>query len=332
MKFIFGPIVDHYIKYGRKPFIIFGGLVGSIGLLILAFIDPSNFLIPFTLLLFISHVGTMFLDVSADGWAIQISEEKERGKINAAMSTGLFGGIAISSILLTYIADNLGFLMVFITSGLLILLTIILPLFVKENIIIKTRPKLGSLLVKEFRKKNTILIAAFGGIAAINFGMLMLIIPEFMKNVLDLETVHIGLIASLFPIATVVGAVAGGLISDRIGRKLTLSIFLSLLAVTSLSFIFVETWEMLAIVYSLIGFIQGGSIYSSLLALYMDNTNPKIGASQYSIYTSFANLGEIGLAMMSGSLLVLLGYTKFFMYSAWIVGLAILLLYFIRKN
>jgi MFS family permease len=332
MKFIFGPIVDHFIKFGRKPFIIFGGFLGSICLMILSIIDPKSMLIPFTLLLFFSHVGTMFLDVSSDGWAIQIAKPFERGKINAAMSTGLWGGVAISSILLTYISDIFSFQMVFITAGLIILLPILLPLFIKEDIFLKKRQKIASLLFFEFKKKNTILIVLFGGISAINFGMLMLIIPEFMKNVLLLENVHIGLIASLNPIAIMIGAIIGGFITDRYGRKITLSIFLSLLAITSVSFIFVNTWEMLAIVYSLIGFIQGGSVYSSLLALYMDNTNPKIGASQYSIFTSISNFGEIGVAMISGSLLILLGYTKFFLYAAWIVGPAILILYFIKKK
>jgi len=332
MKFIFGPITDYFIRLGRKKIIIFGGILGSICLLILAFINPTNMLIPFTILLFISHSGTMFLDVSSDGWAIQTAKPIERGKINGAMSTGLWSGVAISSILLTNISDIFSFEMVFIFAGILVLLPVILPLFVKEDIIVKKRPKIASSLFFEFKKKNTILVLIFGGISAINFGMLMLIIPDYMKNVLLLENVHIGLIASLFPIAIVIGAIVGGLMADRYGRKISLFIFLSLLAISSISFIFVNSWEMLAIVYSLVGFIQGGSLYSSLCALYMDNTNPRVGASQYSIFTSFSNFGEIGFAMFSGSLLVLLGYTKFFLYAAWSVGPALLVLYFIRTR
>jgi MFS family permease len=287
-------------------------------------------LIPFTLLLFISHSGTMFLDVSSDGWAIQTAKPGERGKINGAMSTGLWGGVAISSILLTYISDVFNFELVFVVAGLLVLLTVILPLFVKEEIFVKKRQKVASLLFFEFKKKNTILVLLFGGISAINFGMLMLIIPDYMKNVLLLENVHIGLVSSLFPISIVIGAIVGGLISDRYDRKITLSIFLVLLGISSISFILVNSWEMLAIVYSFVGFIQGGSLYSALCALYMDNSNPKIGASQYSFFTSFSNFGEIGFAMFSGSLLIFLGYTKYFLYAAWTVGIALLFLYFIK--
>ena len=80
----------------------------------------------------------------------------------------------------------------------------------------------------------------------------------------------------------------------------------------------------------IIGFLQGGSVYSSLLALYMDNTNPRIGASQYSIYTSNANFGEIGVATISGLVVMMLGYSRFFLYSAWIIGPALIILYLIK--
>jgi PAT family beta-lactamase induction signal transducer AmpG len=332
MKFVFGPIVDHFSKFGRKTFIIFGGSLTSVCLLIIAFVDPTVMIIPFAVLLFISHVGTMFLDVSSDGWAIQISKINERGKINAAMTTGLFGGNAIGVISLTYIAVTFNYQMVFITAGIFVLITIIFPLVVKENISLKKSQKVLPLLITEFKKKTTILVTIFGGIAAINFGMLMLVIPEYMKHVLHLETVHLGLIAAVFPIATVIGAILGGILADKFGRKNTLFLFLSSMILFSASFIYANSWEIFTIIYSIIGFLQGGSVYSSLLAVYMDHTNPKIGASQYSIYTSVANFGEIGAATISGSLVIFLGYSRFFLYSAWVIGPALLLLYFIRPK
>ena len=32
LKFIFAPIIDHFYSFGKKPFIIIGGLLGAIGL------------------------------------------------------------------------------------------------------------------------------------------------------------------------------------------------------------------------------------------------------------------------------------------------------------
>ena len=68
-KFIFGPITDHFIKKGRKPFIIIGGIIGGCMLFPLAFIDPKTALIPFTLFLFIGVIGIVLLDVTEIGRA-----------------------------------------------------------------------------------------------------------------------------------------------------------------------------------------------------------------------------------------------------------------------
>jgi len=133
LKFVFGPITDYFIKYGRKPFITIGGILGAVFLFPIAVIDPKIALIPFTLLLFISHTFIVLLDVSADAWAIQISKVHERGKVNASMTGGIFGGSAFGSIVLAIIANNIGFDIVFITSGLIVLLTIILPFLIKEK-------------------------------------------------------------------------------------------------------------------------------------------------------------------------------------------------------
>ena len=88
----------------------------------------------------------------------------------------------------------------------------------------------------------------------------------------------------------------------------------------------------LAIIYPIIGFLQGGATFSALMALFMDITNPKIGGSQYSILTSITNLGDYSIGIVSGSLLMFLGYQRFFLYAAWIVGPALLVLYLVKEK
>ena len=107
LKFVFGPTTDYFYQFGRKPFIIVGGLLGAISLFVLIFIDPLSFLIPFALFLFLSHLGIIYMDVSCDGWAIQISKEKERGKVNGAMWAGIFTGMAVGTSVIASIAQAL---------------------------------------------------------------------------------------------------------------------------------------------------------------------------------------------------------------------------------
>ncbi len=331
LKFVFGPITDFLIKFGRKTIIILGAAISGICLLPLGFIDPSDALIPFTSLLFISHSGVVFLDVSADAWAIQTTKYHERGKVNGAMTAGLFLGWGLGSPLLAFIAKYYGYGMSFITTGFLIFLTIIFPLLVKEEKIIKKRQKIASILIREFKKKNTLLVTFLSMVTAMNFGILLLIIPDFMMNVLNLDVAQTGLILALYPIGTVIGAIIGGIMADKLGRKITLFIFLPGLIIISALLIYAYTWWILAIIYPIIGFLIGGSSYSSEAALFMDITNPKIAATQYSVLASFHNFGEISIAMLSGSLVLMLGYNRVFLYAAWIVGPALLILYFVKE-
>jgi len=330
-KFLFGPLIDRFIKRGRKPFIITGALLGGITFIPLAFIDPAVSLFPFALVLFIGVIGIVLLDVAADTWAIQVTKYHERGKINAAMFGSLFGGMAIGNVMFSFIAQNFGYKMSFILGGSIILLTVIITSIVKEEIFVKKRPKMGKLLISEFKKKNTIIISIFAFVSAMNFGILLFIIPEYMMNFLNLEIAQIGLITSLFPIGVVLGSTTGGVMTDRWGRKKTLAIFLFGAIIFSSLLITVNSWQMLAIIYPIIGFLQGGSSFSALMALFMDITNPKIGGTQYSILTSITNFGDYSIAIVSGSLLMVLGYQKFFLYAAWIVGPALLILYFVKE-
>jgi len=332
MKFVYGPTIDFFGKYGRKIFCIIGGIIGTISLLIVAFVDPKTAIIPFTALLFIGHSGVVLLDVSTDAWAIQTTKINERGKVNAAMYIGLFGGTAVGGILLACIATFYGFEMVFIITGVLIFLSIILALFVKEYKIEIKRKLIKPLLIKEFKKKNTLIVLLFCTLVAMNFGMLMFVIPEYMRNVLLLDKIQTGLLNAVYPISIVIGAGIGGYIADKWGRKKILYITLVALMISSAFLITADTWEKLAIIYAIVGFLTGASLYSTTGALLMDVTNPKIGGTQYSFLTSISNFGEIGIAMISGSLVVFLGYNRFFLYTALIIGVSLLILYFVRET
>jgi MFS family permease len=277
----------------------------------------------------ITRIGTAFFDVSADAWAIEISQVNERGKINASIIAGTFGGMATGSTLFGAIANNFGYSYVFLSAALLVFLIILFPFFVKDERVVKKRQKIGILLVGEFKKKTTQLVSIFSPVFAINSGILMFIAPLYMKTALDLDVAQIGLIAAIFPTTKVVGAFLGGVMSDMWGRRITLFIFMGITALFSVLMIYANTWQILAIVYGIIGFLQGGA-FSAFAAMLMDVTNPKVGATQYSILTSLANFGEMTSGGMSGTLVEMLGFSRVFLYSAWALGPALLILYFIN--
>lgn len=329
VKFFFGGIVDFFIRLGRKFFIISGGLIGAIGFFILAFIDPGIALIPFSFLLFIGHCGVAFIDVSADALAIQISRKEERGKINGSMYSGLFIGMAFGTSIIALIAENISYTIAIFIVGIIILITLVFPLIIREEKILKKHQNILPILRTEFKKRNTQLVSLFLFIAALSFGLLAFAIPLYMKTVLDFNIAQIGLITTIIPITTVIGSVAGGITSDRWGRKINLYFFIGLNMILSGMLFFASTWQKLAIIYGIIGFLHGG-YFSVVGALMMDISNPKIGATQYSLLASFSNAGEFGIGIFSGSMIAILGFSRVFLYSGWFYGPAIIILYFIK--
>jgi len=329
IKFIWGGIVDYFIHRGRKTFVVLGTLLLSVALFILSFLNPGEALIPFVVVLLLGVCGWIFLDTSADAWAIDISTIQTRGKINGSMWTGQYLGMALGSSVLGFIAYEWGYNIAFLTAALIVLCILLLPLLTKEDIKIKKRQKMRPIIIEEFKQKNVKLVSAFSTFSLISRGMLVVIIPIFMKTFLELDIAQIGLIVALFTIFSALGSLTCGIVVDILDRKKSLYGFFGISILLTFCLIFVNTWYLFTIIYALVGFLQGGYL-AGVTALYMDTTNPRIGATQFSIYSSFANFGMTGGQTVSGSLVTLFGFSLTFLYAGLIFAPVLIILHFIR--
>jgi len=329
IKFFWGGTIDYFKQYGRKFFVCLGGILGGIGFLILVFIDPSISLIPFTITLFFAHVGTAFYDVSTDAWVIDISSYYDRGKINGVMMYGNYLGLTIGPIIFGIIATIYSYSYVFLITGFILIFVVLIPIFAKEVKVVKRHQQVVKIIISEFRKKATQLITLFAPLSAINAGIIMVVVPIYMKSRLNLDIATIGMISFIFPVSIAVGSIFGGIISDKVSRKFVLFSFISPSIFFTALLIFADSWQIVAILYAIIGFLLGGYT-TGIFTMFMDITNPKVGATQFSIFASLSNLGELGAGAISGSLITILGFTRVFLFSAWSLGPVLLILYFIR--
>jgi len=150
-----------------------------------------------------------------------------------------------------------------------------------------------------------------------------------MRVSLNLEIAQIGFIVAIFPVMTAVGSLVGGPIADKIGRKKILYVFIGASIFFTITLLLANSWQILALIYGILGFLYGGYLTVNV-AMLMDITNKQVGAAQFSILTSLANAGFVGGNTVSGSLVILLGFGRVFLYSAWFLGPAMLFLYSIK--
>jgi len=332
IKFSWSGVIDKYLQYGRKIFVIIGSLIAVLCFFILAFIDPAISIIPFAIVLFISQIGQSFHDSAADAWAIDISLKEEHGKINAAMSAGISIGISSSAVILSFIAEIYGFNSMFLIVGIIVLLMLVYPLVIKEIKVtkkIRKQEKITPLLISEFRKKTTQLISLFALSTVIGGGVLVFVFPLFATNVLGLSVSQMGLIAGVAPLVVIPGYLVGGVLSDRWGRKKTIYIFAIPSIVFIMVIIFTDKLLFLLIPYLAYLFLNAGH-WTTSHAMYMDETNPKIGATQFAMFNSLTNLGIIGSGMFAGTLIALLGYYNVFFFVSLSFIPPLIILYFIK--
>ena len=69
----------------------------------------------------------------------------------------------------------------------------------------------------------------------VNMGILFVLIPLYMNINLYLDIAQIGLIITIFPITSAIGLISGGILSDILGRKTSLYVFIGGIIIFSIN-------------------------------------------------------------------------------------------------
>ena len=340
LKFVWGGIIDFYHKYGRKKFTIFGTIIGALGFLLIGFTDQFFSIYSYTILLFIGHTGIGFLDAAADAWAIDVSTKEDRGKINAFMHIGKSVSGAIGGPLLVVMAISFGYNVSFLVTGFVILFLALIPSVVKYIDRGIKRIELWSLIKQEFSFKATRLFTTYQLIIVLNPSLINSLLVIIGKTVLLWEDTFLALtgVISLF-FGTIPGSIIGGILADRMGRKRSLVIFLSLMLIVSLIPVFtfdINNLNSVAIFdilvwLCLLNFSWAGMTATNW-AMAMDIINPKIGSVQHEIMCSIGNFGDSVISAAAGTIFILIGLSNIFVLASIIVVISIGFLYQIHSD
>jgi MFS family permease len=329
-RFVWSSLIDYFIKQGRRVFVLLGGIIAALSFFFLYIINPLEQIILYACILFLAHVGVTLLLSAAAAWAIDICPINERGKINGSMKAGEAISFGLTALIFSLLAQQLGFTIIFLITGSLLLLFFVLPFIVTEEKIIREKQRIGCLLIGELKKKLTKFILLFGPFVSIAGGMAIFVAPIFARTFLRLDVYQVGIVSAFGILIGVPGSYIGGYLADKAGRIKTLTFAISLSILLYIVLIFIDT-ILILIPYFILIFI-GAFITTSLLALYMDVTNPQIGATQFSLFTGVANVGYIGGSIMSGTLIALLGFDGVFIFMGCSLIPSIIILYFIKNQ
>jgi MFS transporter, AAHS family, benzoate transport protein len=152
------------------------------------------------------------------------------------------------------------------------------------------------------------------------------VVPSLMDE-WAISSVTVGAIGSYTAAGTALGAVIFGLMADKIGRK---KVILACIVMFSL-FTFLSAFATGPIVFTVLRVIAGlglGGVMPNVIALSTEYAPKKIRAAMVSFVFCGYSIGAIAAALLSKSILPVMGWKPIF----WIAGLPLLLIPFLARN
>jgi len=322
LKFLWAPLVDtlQSPRWSIRAWIVASQLLMGVTLLPLLVLDLQSDL-PVILPLLILHAVTAATqDVSVDALCIATTGTAERGTLNGWMQAGMLTGRAFFGGGTLLLADLLG------TDGLVLMLVSVIW-SVTAIVTIAVRPHRGLTSETGLQRLKGFVVSARGAVRSrgLWFGLAIAAVGgagfEAVGSIAGpylidrgFSTTEVGFFFAFPSVAgMVLGALAGGVVSDRMGRARSVAVFLSLLALSIFALAVTDLFGTgtaqsqlviaLSFVYLCIGFYT-----SSSYALFMDITDRRLGATQFSAYMGTTNACESWSTFAIGRLVPLMGY------------------------
>ncbi len=322
-KWAWGFLIDSFPskRWGRRrPWIVLaqGMMAATVGAMI-AIPDLTASVKLLTIAVFVHTVFNSMQDVAVDALAVDLLDEKERGRANGMMYASKWGGGALGGWGLSHLVGWFGLRPALVAQTAVLFAIMCVPLFVRERQGVDQAPSRepvwrairgwGRRVFGERRTLDVVLEAtrdramqsAVLGIFVMllaNVGMAVVIT---YSNVLF--TQQLGWTGSEYAqlgggpglAAGLVGSLVGGFLADRVGhRRLAALATLGIAGYYLMWAGLASHWSSHAFVYSVFWLepFLAGVMTVSLFALCMDISWSAIAASQFAIYMAISNFSS----------------------------------------
>jgi PAT family beta-lactamase induction signal transducer AmpG len=369
-KWAFGPFIDVLTseRLGRRR----GWILGTQIMLIVTLLSCMSLDLPAQLgvltgvLLIHNSFGAM-QDVAIDALAVNTLREDERGLANGVMFAGAAIGSAVGGSGVLFLMPTIGLKggFVFVAACIAaVTVFIVLPLREAPTLAAERRAAGLASAAREMKRFAVEAFRSFLGTRGAYAGLFFALLPAGAMSLgLALQSnlaVEVGMsdddVAWLSLWSQIVSAacmVGGGLLSDRLGRRRTLFVYLGLMSLPVLYLMGVlieQQWIMPAgpagterrvaapalvtavWVSTLLYAVAQGLMYGTRAAIFMDVTNPAVAATQFTAYMAMMNLAIAYSATWQGIAIEALGYPKTLLIDAITGVLCLAVLPFIKPS
>jgi PAT family beta-lactamase induction signal transducer AmpG len=347
-KWAYGPLVDVFRsrRFGhRRAWILGTQLIMAVTLLALLWVPLPQALALFTAVLLVHNSFAAMQDVAIDALAVNTLGEHERGLANGLMFAGASLGQAVGGAGVLFIAGYTGFHFGFVfVAAAILAVTAFVVLPMKEALAEPEanagwREAIGRMrgfAEESFRS----FLGSRGAYAGVFFALLptgamsLSLAPQTNLAVeLGMNDDRVALLSLLSVVISGASMVIGGLASDRLGHRRMLALYVALMSLPALYLAWVlqqagyvmprapgsapredlitQFW-----IATLSFNVALGLMYGTRSAVFMDITNPRVAATQFTAYMAMLNLAIAFSATWHGIAIEALGYPITLMFDA----------------
>jgi len=308
-KWVWGPIIDSVTVPAlgrRRPWILFAQLMMALTVIsMIAIPDLTSGLTALSWMIFLHNVFNSLQDVSVDALAVDLLDEKERGRANGMMYGSKYLGGFIGAAGMATVIEMSGLRAALLLQTAALILIMMVPLLVRERPAGAPvdRPSIRRVaggLVQAFRIRSAAVGVALALAMLLGGGILQAVSAVLFTQDLGWDAGEYARIVGGPGLwVGFGGSVLGGFLADRVGHR-------RLAAIASISMgllwlVFAagqELWDERPFVYTLFMLepLCQSVMTVSLFALFMDISSPRVAGSQFSAYMALFNVSTtIGL-------------------------------------
>lgn len=323
-----GLLVD---RFGRKLPVLIGILATAASSLLITICHTPG---QMTLAYLLFGVG---LAAFAPGMLSLVADAVPSGSLGKAYgwyTTAIYIAMTLGPASGGYLAKQVGLREVFLVSGGLLLLVLLLAAFLLPASLPNHKTGLQTMLGSSVtllhnRYLRGCLAATIG--SCIGFGLFLTFLPLYATSH-GLDPAKVGLIFAAQAVTNVVGRVPIGLLGDRVDRRLLISYGLGCIAVALLLLGQLTTLLPLLACAVLMG-IGMALTFTAIGALIAEKTPPLQRGLAMGMYNSCVYLGMMTGATLMGSVVRSVGYTRSFAGGAVVVAVTVVFfLYLLPKQ
>jgi predicted MFS family arabinose efflux permease len=319
-KFLWAPLVDNHARSTKqiRSMIIISEIFYAVVILSIGLFDLQTDFKLIVLLMIVAFIASATQDIAVDIFAILQLKPSERGLGNSMQSAGSFVGSLFGTGVLLIAYHYFGWTNLLVLLAAFVLFAIIPLLVYRKPVAGDGEPKMRVSMSDIYRffaekgkhKRVLILIFYYSGI----IGILTMLKPFLVDHGYNVK--QIGFMSGIF--GTSIGALsalAGGFLVKRLGRRLSMYLFLLTALAAAFWFWFISfSTPSLPAVYTGIALLWGsyGLCTVAIYTTSMDIVRKGCEGTDFTIQIVLTHLSSLIIAVMSGKVGDLVGYKGLF--------------------